>query len=477
MSFRSLLILAQEAFKRLDDDGVLCLGLPLAPLDPLVALPQLPQQDRFRWAWDGAPGLSIAASGIEQSLELRGPRRFALAQRFLDNSLSRIVCAHHPLTAVQRPRLPLAFSFFDEADGDGVAGVTIILPRWQLARQGRHCWLLHQRSPGGSVTARSLAEALWEQAMALQSRPPAAPGLPAIVARGACWERPFRAGVSRALELIDNGELRKLVLAARQELLLARPLEPVQLLRALRRQQPGSCRFLWQTGSSHGEPAFVGASPERLLELRAGRLRCDSLAGTAAFADHGGQLLLGSSKDRHEHELVVEEILVTLQRQGLRPHRRHQPRLARHGELVHLHTPIQAAARGHRVLDLAAALHPTPAVAGLPRREALAWLRSLETFARGYYGAPIGWVDQQGNADLRVAIRSGQVRGRHLTLTAGAGIVAGSSPDREQEEVQLKLSVLQRQFATIATGDGSVVAGGRPGNVASRQPPVLAAPR
>ena len=473
MSFRSLLILAQEAFKRLGEDGVLCLGLPLAPLDPLVALPQLPQQDRFRWAWDGAPGLSIVASGIEQSLELRGPRRFALAQRFVDHSLSRITCAHHPLTAVERPRLALAFSFFGEADGDGVPGVTIILPRWQLARQGRHCWLLHQRTPGGAVTARSLAETLWEQAMALQCHPQPQPVLPAIVARGQQWEKPFRAGVSRALELIGNGELRKLVLAAQQQLLLASPLEPVELLRSLRRQQPGSCRFLWQVSGHHAEPAFVGASPERLLELRAGRLRCDGLAGTAAFADHGGQLLLGSSKDRHEHELVVEEILAALQRRGLQPQRRHRPRLARHGELVHLHTPIHAEAKGHRILDLAAALHPTPAVAGLPRRRALAWLRSLETFTRGQYGAPIGWVDQLGNADLRVAIRSGQIQGRHLTLTAGAGIVAGSSPDREQQEVQLKLSVLQRQFATEATGEVKAMPGQWTGNQAIPPSPAI----
>ena len=440
--------MAQEGVQRLGEEGVLCLGLPIAPLDPLPALPQLPQRNDFTWIWDGQPGLTLAATGVEQSLELRGPRRFALAQRFIDTSLSRLVCPHPTRQAVQRPRLVLAFSFFGHTDGDGVPGVTIVLPRWQLGRQGRHSWLLHQRSLGGAITARSMAEALWEQAQALRQSPPAPLRLPTLVASSDSWQQPFHSSVKQALELIDNGELCKLVLAAQQDLLLSNPLNPIELLRSLRRHQGGSCRFLWQSPNRHGNNAVVvGASPERLLELRSGRLRCDGLAGTAGVGGDGAQHLLRSNKNRHEHELVVKAIVRSLHSQGLTPQRRPHPRLARHGNLMHLHTLIQANAHGHRLLDLADALHPTPAVAGLPRREALSWLRSLEGFPRGYYGAPLGWVDLCGDADLRVAIRCGQLQGQHLKLTAGAGIVMGSSPEREQQEVELKLSVLQRQFA------------------------------
>ena len=447
MSFRSLLTMAQEGAQRLGEEGVLCLGVPIAPLDPLPALPQLPQRNDFTWIWDGRPGLTLAATGVEQSLELRGPRRFALAQRFIDTSLSRLVCPHGTWQAVQRPRLVLAFSFFGHTDGDGVPGVTIVLPRWQLGRQGRHCWLLHQRSLGGSITARSVAEALWEQAQALRQPPPAPLCLPTLVASSDSWQHPFQSSVKQALALINHGELCKLVLAAQQDLLLSTPLNPIALLRSLRRHQPGSCRFLWQSPNSHGGNAVVGASPERLLELRSGRLRCDGLAGTTGVTGNGAEQLLRSNKNRHEHELVVKAIVRSLRSQGLNPQRRPYPRLARHGNLMHLHTLIQANAHGHRLLDLAEALHPTPAVAGLPRREALGWLRSLEGFPRGYYGAPLGWVDHCRDADLRVAIRCGQLQGQHLKLTAGAGIVMGSSPGREQQEVELKFSVLQQQFA------------------------------
>ena len=446
--------MAQEGTQRLGEEGVLCLGVPIAPLDPLVALPQLSQRNDFTWIWDGLPGLTLAATGVEQSLELRGPRRFVLAQRFIDTSLNRLVCPHPTEQAVQRPRLVLAFSFFGHTDGDGVPGVTIVLPRWQLGRQGRHCWLLHQRSLGGTVTARSMAEALWEQAQALRQSPPPPLCLPRLVASSDSWQQPFQSSVKQALDLIGNGELCKLVLAAQQDLLLSSPLNPIELLRSLRRHQPGSCRFLWQPPNRQGNNAVVGASPERLLELRSGRLRCDGLAGTVGVHGDGAEQLLRSSKNRHEHELVVNAIVRSLHSQGLNPQRRPYPRLARHGNLMHLHTLILANAHGHRVLDLAEALHPTPAVAGLPRREALGWLRSLERFPRGYYGAPLGWVDFRRDADLRVAIRCGQLQGQHLKLTAGAGIVMGSSPGREQQEVELKLSVLQQQFAI--TGDAQL---------------------
>ncbi|TGG82721.1 MAG: isochorismate synthase [Aphanocapsa feldmannii 288cV] len=446
LSFAELLDQARWAAAALADDAVLCLGLPLDPLDPLAALPMLPLQQSFRNVWDGAPGLTVVATGVEQSLEMRGPRRFPLAQRFVNATLQRVLRAHHCDWAPSRPRVCLAFSFFDQVDGEGPAGVTAVLPRWQLARQGRRCWLLLLRAIGGDVTARSMAEELWEQSQRLEAPSPHPLTLPAVVHRDQDWLDSFCSGVSQALELISCGELRKLVLAARQDLLLDAPLDPLTLLHGLRLQQPGSCRFLWQDPNHPAAGMLVGASPERLMELRVGRLRCDALAGTAPTGPSQRQLLLGSRKDRHEHELVVEEMVRSLQQLGLRPKHRPMPRIARHGGLLHLHTPITAPAGKVAPLALAAGLHPTPAVAGLPRREALGWLRSLEGFKRGLYAAPVGWVDACGDADLRVAIRSGLVRGHRLTLTAGAGIVAGSDPERESREVELKLSVLQRSL-------------------------------
>jgi menaquinone-specific isochorismate synthase len=322
--------------------------------------------------------------------------------------------------------------------------VQAVLPQWQLSRHGQHCWLRLQRPLGGGVSARSLAEELWEQARALEQQalgaPPAAAqaalelaDLPRVL-HSSDWQGPYGQAAER--------DLQKLVLAVRQELLLDRPLEPLQLLSALRQRQSGSCRLLWQR---HGDHCLVGASPERLLTVRQGQLRSDALAGTAG-SDDTSTTLLASTKDRHEHELVIDTISTVLSQLGLQPRRPRHPRVARHGHLLHLHTPITAAIGPHHPLALAEALHPTPAVAGLPRRQALHWLRTLEPFERGHYAAPIGWIDSEGDADLRVAIRCGVVRGQRLELCAGAGLVRGSALAREAQEVGLKLQVLQDQL-------------------------------
>jgi menaquinone-specific isochorismate synthase len=456
-SFPELLALATDtacrleraAVRRGDEEGVLSLALPLTGLDPLSLLPHLAGDDGddgFRFLWDGAPGLCLAASGRCNSLELSGPRRFELAQRFSALSLSRLALPGGALPPLARPRVLLAFAFFDSPlqQGTGAAGVQAVLPRWQLSRQGRHCWLRLQRSLGGDVTARSLAEELWDTARRLERLADSAAVEQAVavsIGGGSAWQEGYRAALERALDLVERGELRKLVLAVRQELRLDGRLDPLGLLRHLRRSQPGSCRFLWQQSTRE---ALLGASPERLLTVRQGQLRSDALAGTAPL--NGADALLRSSKDRHEHELVVEAITAVLQQMGLQPRRPRHPRLARHGSLVHLHTPITAHLAAQPPLAVAAALHPTPAVAGLPRREAMAWLRSLEPFERGHYAAPIGWIDSAGDTDLRVAIRSGILRGDRLELTAGAGLVRGSRPERELQEVGLKLGVLQQQL-------------------------------
>ncbi len=448
--FPDLLAAANEGARQLDGEGVLSLVLPLPALDPLALLHQLGAEERFRFLWDSAPGLCLAASGRTNSLELSGPRRFELAQRFSAVSLSRLA-APQPCPPLARPRVLLAFAFFDSPlqDGEGVPGVQAVLPRWQLSRQGRHCWLRLQRNLGGDSTARSVAEELWEHAAELGRLCVAPPTPPAVqVLERSAWQEHYRLAAQQGLALVEEGRLDKLVLAVRQQLELSAAVDPRSLLAPLRHSQAGSCRFLWQRQPG---TALIGASPERLLTVRQGQLRSDALAGTAPCGDGDG--LLSSGKDRLEHELVVETILAVLARAGLTPRRPRRPRLARHGQLVHLHTPITAALQGHDPLTIAAALHPTPAVAGLPRREAMGWLRSLEPFERGHYAAPVGWIDAAGDLELRVAIRSGTLRARQLVLTAGAGLVRRSVVERELAEVQLKLGVLQQQL-NLPTGAG-----------------------
>ena len=451
-SFSSVLEASQQGWMSSGgEDTLLSLALPLDGIDPLQALPVLADQASFQMLMDGAPGLCLAAAGSCQQLELAGARRFELAQRFADLSLSRLVDTRANSPAQARPRVLLRFRFFEQV-GEHHHGamhppaVEAVLPRWQLTRQGRRGWLRLNGVVNSAAEARELAEQLWLKCEQLQADLPSITSSrsPTQLANGNpdLWKQRYSRAVERGIELVNGGELHKLVLAVRHTIDLDNRFNPLPLLQRLRRQQAGSCRFLWQR---EADDVFFGASPERLLSLRGGWLRSDALAGTAGEGDDGMQLLR-SDKDRREHELVVDTLTNQLRQMGLTPCRRRQPQLARHGQLTHLHTPITAEVQGRSALSLAEQLHPTPAVAGLPRREAMAWLRTLEPFERGCYAAPIGWIDSAGDAELRVAIRCGHARGRHLDLTAGAGLVRGSIAERERQEVELKLAVLADQL-------------------------------
>jgi menaquinone-specific isochorismate synthase len=216
-------------------------------------------------------------------------------------------------------------------------------------------------------------------------------------------------------------------------------------LHNLRTLYPDCYIFSLSNGS---DQYFLGASPERLVSLQKQLLSTDALAGTAPRGKttrEDAQLanrLLTSPKEMHEHQVVIDFLTRKLTQLGLSP----EPfplRLRQLSNLQHLHTPIRALVPAQvHLLDIVAALHPTPAVAGMPREVTCAEIDRLEPFARSLYAGPIGWVNYQGDGEFAVGIRSALVAGCLARLFAGAGIVQGSDPERELAEVQLKLQAL-----------------------------------
>ncbi len=452
-SFSDILTAAAKGWcKRKSDEVVLSMALSMRGIDPFEKLPLLSEGSEFRFLWDMAPGLCIAAAGQCQRLDLSGPRRFELAQKFTDSTLGRLSDLTFEAPPEAKPKVLLAFAFFEqvsERQGSHFIppAVQSVLPRWQLTNKGHLCWLRLNGVATHESEARELAEQLWlmRERLCKASEKPDSSFINTVSGRSDPreWQHTYRRAVTQGIDLVNTGVLEKIVLAVRHSIQLDSPLDPLTMLRRLRQQQVSSCRFLWQNSNIE---AFFGASPERLMSLQGRQLISDALAGTAAIHEQDCESLLRSDKDRREHELVVNSITNQLYSQGLNPHRPKEPQLARHGQLLHLHTPITALTKGHMPLHLAEILHPTPAVAGLPRREAMSWLRTLEPFERGSYAAPIGWIDSSGNAEFRVAIRCGNAYGKQLELTAGAGLVRGSIPEKELQEVGLKLAVLADQL-------------------------------
>jgi menaquinone-specific isochorismate synthase len=218
-------------------------------------------------------------------------------------------------------------------------------------------------------------------------------------------------------------------------------------LQRLRSRHPDCYTFAFSPGR---QAHFIGASPERLLSLRQGQLVADALAGSAPrgktpFGDRrsGTTPLSTIPRSKREHRLVVDFIVAQLQALGLCPRHQNGPTLLRLSHIQHLHTPIYADLPQHlSPLQLVEALHPTPAVAGVPTATACRQIQRTEPSDRGLYAAPFGWVDYQGNSEFIVGIRSALLQGCHARLYAGAGIVKGSDPDQELAEIQLKLQAL-----------------------------------
>ncbi|WRH66436.1 MAG: isochorismate synthase [Planktothrix sp. GU0601_MAG3] len=158
-----------------------------------------------------------------------------------------------------------------------------------------------------------------------------------------------------------------------------------------------------------------------------------------------GQELLNSEKNLREHQVVVDFIIERLLSLGLTPDLTDLPCLRQLTNIQHLWTPIKCQVSTNiHLLEILSQLHPTPAVAGTPRDIAQQHIHNYENFDRSLYAAPIGWIDHQGNGEFVVGIRSALLDGNRARLYAGAGIVAGSEPEKEVAEIQLKLQALLR---------------------------------
>jgi len=312
--------------------------------------------------------------------------------------------------------------------GDG----QLTLPRWtHRVEHGRASLTLvvDRDEPSGAQLALAELEAIWD---ALESRAHESPVVSAT-ARHVDRDRWTRT-LDDALARIDVGELEKVVVARRSTITGERDLDPIGALTRLRR--PGAIRFC----ARHAGVTFVGATPERLFHKRGGRVRTEAVAGTSSVEldPHGAQLL-ESEKDRHEHRFVVDAIRRRLERTGGSVSIG-ATSVRTIGSVAHLVTPIDArVAPGIDAFDLLAALHPTPAVGGVPREGALAWIDAHEP-DRGWYAGPIGWIDANGDADAFVALRSAIVSGSRAQAYAGCGVVRGSSADAEYAETALKLA-------------------------------------
>jgi isochorismate synthase len=255
----------------------------------------------------------------------------------------------------------------------------------------------------------------------------------------------FEATVSAATDRIRGGALSKVVLAREVVVSAGRAHDPAALFGAMRVQFP-SC-FCFCCGTP--EAAFAGASPELLVRRAGASVSSVALAGSIrrssdpAVDDHLGEQLLRSDKDRREQRIVADLIV-----QALRPHSvwveaAPEPEIVKVANIQHLATPVIAQlAEPRSAIELAGMLHPTPAVGGEPWPAAAETIAELEQMDRGWYAAPVGWMDAAEDGEFCVGLRSALLRDREAHLFAGVGVVEGSDPVAELAETEVKLEAL-----------------------------------
>lgn len=263
--------------------------------------------------------------------------------------------------------------------------------------------------------------------------------------------------VRRALELIGRGALRKVVLARGLELTADAPVWVPALLARLVRADPAAYAFAVDV-TAPGDPAprtLVGASPELLVSRRGTTVVANPLAGSAprsgddALDRERVARLRESAKDLGEHAHTSAQVAEVLGRFCADLDVPPGPEVIGTPTMWHLSTRITGrltdpADPASSALGLAEALHPTPAVCGVPVSGALAAIADLEPQARGYYAGMVGWTGLDGDGEWAVTIRSAEVCDRTVRLFAGAGIVAGSDPDAELAETGAKFRTLLR---------------------------------
>ena len=408
------------------DQVIVTVPAPVAPADALLRA--FPSEASLLWD----PPQSAACSGLGVAKML--PTDATALMQFFER-------ANHVADAAgPSPRVFGGASF---APGtatappwDGFGDGFLLLPKWTYHVNDR-AWLSFAANESSRYEVEAVLD-VFDTIWGSLERPIGVIPSPVSARR---IEEADRGTWSRQVEQIRrkiwDGMFEKVVAARHCVVELGTGAGSLDVLKRLEQRFPGCTRFaLWRENAT-----FLGATPELLISRRGPSVLSEALAGSTAHGE--AARMMSSAKEREEHQLVVQAILKALEpfcdslRSASEPSVRELP------NVLHMQTPVEGHLRGPtHVLALVGALHPTPAVGGVPTEEAIRWITEHEALARGWFSAPVGWADANGDGEFVVALRSGLLRNRKAWVYAGAGIMADSDPDAEYAETELKMQAL-----------------------------------
>jgi len=437
--------------------GPAILTVPIPDTDPLFLWRAFPDLEATYWR--SPSGLPAASVGSLRSVPAGPEVDSATAENALERLSDELIHLHAQAGRMGRDAVRLfGGTVFDVGQGrgawSGFGAGEFVLPVWALERGEQETVLrVGVDAPLTDGDLDALAErvaavvgrlAAEEQAVRapLPSVRPELDTEPGIQAR-----RDWVAMVDSARTTMRDTRLEKVVLCRRREVRFDAVADPVSVLERL------SCRKgEYVFGLRRGGRTFLGASPELLMAKQGRELRTEALAGTCRIDRSDDRLagltaaaeqLFGSGKDLEEHALVVRGIVGALEPLSVRRVLPAWPAVRALKNLAHLCSEIAVELRDDvGPVAVLRALHPTPAVGGLPRDVALRFLSDREPVERGWYAGPVGWISSAGDAEIAVGIRSALLAGVVAYLFAGAGIVQASDPEAEYLETEDKFGRL-----------------------------------
>ena len=437
--------------------GPAILTVPIPDTDPLFLWRAFP--DLQATYWRSPSGSPVASVGSLRSVPAGLDVDASTAENALERLSDELIHLHARAGKMSGDSVRLfGGTVFDVFRGrgawSGFGSGEFVLPEWALERGEKETLLqVGFDAPLADGDLDALAErvaavvgrlAVEEQALnvplpSVRPEPGVEPGMQA--------RRDWVEMVDAARSAMRDTGLEKVVLCRRCEVRFAAVADPVSVLERLSRRT-GEYVF----GLRRGERTFLGASPELLMAKQGRKLRTEALAGTRRI-DHSdersaglaaaAEQLFGSGKDLEEHALVVRGIVDALEPLSTRRFLPAWPAVRALKDLAHLCSEIEFALKDDvGPIAVLRALHPTPAVGGLPRDVALRFLSECEPVERGWYAGPVGWVSSAGDAEIAVGIRSALLEGDVAYLFAGAGIVQASDPEAEYLETEDKFGRL-----------------------------------
>ena len=424
-----------------------CIELPFRDLIDIYSI--FLDKYNFSILWEETNNISFLALDKCKCVQLKGPNRFQLAKDFNDKTLKNIINLESHYKFSSLTKIFYFFTFRENLNkyqvDNNFSILEGVLPKFLIINDGKNITIRMNIEIDPRISIRDNINEFWDvREKIISSKSQNYNYGNGNLSLDDFYKSFYKnypllnKQISAAIKLINDGCIEKLVLGSKLIFQLKKKLNIIQILHKLRLSQANACRYLWKRNK---ENIIFGASPEKLFSFKEKVLQLEAIAGTEKIG-FDMETLLRSDKNLREHNFVINYLIENLKFLNIRNFNKGEIKVKKFGNIAHLCTLISAEVNKICPFVLLEKLHPSPAVCGFPKEKALDYLDSLENFDRGNYASPFGWVDVEGNADFRVALRGARILNGEIEFIAGSGLVKGSICEKEIDEIKLKLASL-----------------------------------